>query len=106
MPGVNGVDRSNDKMRLYTADPVALLAEVMAYAQAQALRVTALNTAGPSLEDVFLSVTGLELGPEQHKFQRGQCRNCPARDQCDAEDEQEREKPPRRTGLLKSACGR
>lgn len=102
LPGVTGAVKRGSKTRLYTADPSALLVEVMGYAQAQALRVTSLNTLGPSLEDVFLDITGQQLGPKQHKFEPSQCRNCPMHDQC---SEEERERPRHSTGILRSACG-
>lgn len=104
LPGVTGARKEGDKLRLYTADPAALLIELIDYVRAQGLRVMSLNTSGPSLEDVFLSITGLGLGPEQHKFEPGRCQNCPVHDQCSSESE-EGEKPRPRTGFLKSACG-
>ena len=53
--------KESDKVRLYTSDPPAVLREVMAYAQAQSLPVTSINTSGPTLEDVFLRLTGRSL---------------------------------------------
>jgi hypothetical protein len=105
LSGVTGTRREGDKLRLYTADPAALLVEVMDYVRAYDLRVLSLNTSGPSLEDVFLGITGLGLGPEQHKFEPGQCRNCPMHDQCSSEEEEESEGSRQRTGFLRSACG-
>ena len=106
LPGVIEACKEGDKVRLYTADPAALLAEVMDYVRAQSLRVISLNTRGPSLEDVFLNITGMALGPKQHRFQPAQCRNCPMHDQCSSEEEEKKvEQPHRRTGFLKSACG-
>lgn len=71
LPGVTTAVKRGDKMRLYSADPAALLAQVMDYARSRELRVIALNTLGPSLEDVFLAITGQEVGTVQHTT-RGQ----------------------------------
>ena len=71
LPGVVAATKRGDKFRLYTADPSALLPEVMAYAQDRGLRLIALNTLGPSLEDVFLAITGREVGTVQHEAGRG-----------------------------------
>ncbi len=49
-----------DKYKLYTDDPSALIEAVMDYAHAHQLRVLSLTTLGPSLEDVFIRLTGLE----------------------------------------------
>jgi ABC-2 type transport system ATP-binding protein len=105
LPGVMEACREGNKIRLYTADPAALLAELMDFVRARGLRVVSLNTRGPSLEDVFLNITGMALGPRQHKFQPAQCRNCPMHDQCSSEEEDKVEEPHRRAGFLKSACG-
>jgi ABC-2 type transport system ATP-binding protein len=103
LPGVTWANKEGDKVRLYTADPAALLGQVLSFAQIQGFEVLSLSTSGPTLEDVFLDLTGLEIGPEQHRFQRAQCKNCPMHDEC--ESEEEKEKPQHRTGLLRSACG-
>jgi len=62
MPGVTTQVKVGDKMRLYTEDPSALLPRVIQYAESHALRVVSLNTLGPSLEDVFLEITGGQVG--------------------------------------------
>jgi ABC-2 type transport system ATP-binding protein len=67
LPGVAKTAKQGDKFRLYTADPSALLPEVMAYAQDRGLRMITLNTLGPGLEDVFLAITGREIGTVQHE---------------------------------------
>ena len=101
LPGVTAAVKAADKIRLYTADPAALIVAVVGYAQAQGLQVTSLNTLGPSLQDVFLDITGQNVGVGPEKVGRSQCRNCPVRDQCSTE---ESERPRRRTGLLRSPC--
>ena len=103
LPGVTVAVKQGDRIRLYTADPSALLVEVMGYAQSRGLRVISLNTLGPSLEDVFLDITRQKVEAAQQKVDRSQCRNCPVRDQCSTE---ESERPRRRTGLLRSPCDR
>jgi len=70
LPGVTTAVKRGDKMRLYTADPAALFVEVMGYAQSRELRVISLNTLGPSLEDVFLAITGQEVGTVRHESGR------------------------------------
>ncbi len=62
LPGVTTSVKMGDKWRLYTEDPSALLLLVMKYAEDHALRVVSLNTLGPSLEDVFLEITGQQVG--------------------------------------------
>jgi hypothetical protein len=40
---------------------------VMDYACAEDLRVVSLSTLGPSLEDVFLEITGQQVGTVRHQ---------------------------------------
>jgi ABC-2 type transport system ATP-binding protein len=54
--------RLGDKWRLYTEEPSALVPQVVHYAEDHGLRLVSLNTLGPSLEDVFLEITGGEVG--------------------------------------------
>ena len=70
LPGVTTSVKMGDKWRLYTEDPSALLPLIMNYAASQGLRVVSLNTLGPSLEDVFLEVTGGQVGTIKHQSQR------------------------------------
>lgn len=62
LPGVTTHVKVGDKMRLYTEDPSALLPRVVQYAESNHLRIVSLNTLGPSLEDVFLEITGGQVG--------------------------------------------
>jgi hypothetical protein len=55
-----------DKWRLYTDDPSALLPQVMEYAHTHELKLVSLSTLGPSLEDVFLEITGKQVGVVRH----------------------------------------
>ncbi|MDL1910487.1 ATP-binding cassette domain-containing protein [Chloroflexi bacterium CFX6] len=62
LPGVTTQVKVGDKTRLYTEDPSALIPRVVQYAESHNLRIVSLNTLGPSLEDVFLEITGGQLG--------------------------------------------
>lgn len=67
LPGVTTSVKMGDKWRLYTEDPSGLLPQVMEYAKSQKLRVVSLSTLGPSLEDVFLEITGQQVGTVRHE---------------------------------------
>ncbi len=69
LPGVTTMVKMGDKWRLYTEDPSALLPQVMDYARSHKLRVVSLGTLGPSLEDVFLEITGQQVGTVRHEAQ-------------------------------------
>lgn len=58
LPSVNRLIKVGDKWRLYTDDPSTLLTSVVQYAESHHLQIIYLNTLGPSLEDVFLEITG------------------------------------------------
>ena len=62
LAGVSEVVKQGDKWRLYTPDPPAVLPLLFAHAQQNGMRIITLNTLGPSLEDVFLHVTGQKVG--------------------------------------------
>ncbi len=72
LPGVTTSVKMGDKWRLYTEDPSALLPQVMDYARSQKLRVVSLSTLGPSLEDVFLEITGQQVGTVRHETNKRQ----------------------------------
>ncbi|KAF0108090.1 MAG: antibiotic transport system ATP-binding protein [Anaerolineaceae bacterium] len=69
MPGVTTQVKVGDKLRLYTDDPSALLPRIVQYAESHALRIVSLNTLGPSLEDVFLEITGGQVGIVTNEIQ-------------------------------------
>jgi ABC-2 type transport system ATP-binding protein len=62
LPGVTTQVKVGDKVRLYTEDPSVLLLHIIQYAESHALRIVSLNTLSPSLEDVFLEITGGQVG--------------------------------------------
>ena len=70
LSGVTTSVKMGDKWRLYTEDPSALLPQVMNYAHSHELRVVSLSTLGPSLEDVFLEITGQQVGTVRHETQK------------------------------------
>lgn len=77
LSGVTTAVKMGDKWRLYTEDLAALLPLIVDYARSRDLRVISLSTLGPSLEDVFLAITGQPVGtvrsetPEGGLRQRG-----------------------------------
>lgn len=105
--GVDQTVRQRGKLKLYTSDPPTVLSGVMAYLQAQNLPVTAINTTGPSLEEVYLTITGRALGSLRSKHPGTQCKGCPVRGQCESEkEEQVAQTSERKGGLLRSSCER
>ncbi len=67
LPTVNRMVKVGDKWRLYTDDPSILLPHMMRYAEDHHLRVISLNTLAPTLEDVFLEITGQQVGIIQER---------------------------------------
>jgi len=57
---VSEARREGDKIRLYTEDPASLLEEITSYAKSHDTRLVSVTTLGPTLEDVFIRLTGLE----------------------------------------------
>ena len=62
IPGVNHELVKGNRLRLYTDSPPEVIPAVVDFAREHSLRITSLNTIGPSLEDVFLKITGQEVG--------------------------------------------
>lgn len=58
IPMVHTVRKEGDKIRLYTSNPPEVLESLFDYARAKGMKIISLNTLGPSLEDVFLKLTG------------------------------------------------
>jgi len=59
LPQVSEVVKQGDKFRLFTNDPPSTLAATWNYAQSNGLKLITVNTVGPSLEDVFVKMTGI-----------------------------------------------
>ncbi|MGD2249618.1 MAG: ATP-binding cassette domain-containing protein [Candidatus Methanofastidiosia archaeon] len=57
---VNRVEKKGDKFKLYTDSPGEVIPQVVKYAEGTGNTVLALNTVGPTLEDVFVQLTGGE----------------------------------------------
>ncbi len=57
---VSEVRKEGDKFRLFTDDPPTVIDSLYALAKTKDSRIVSLNTYGPSLEDVFIKLTGLE----------------------------------------------
>jgi ABC-2 type transport system ATP-binding protein len=61
IPAVSEVRKEGDKIRLFTEDPSSVIPAIMEYAKVHNTRVLSMTTFGPSLEDVFIKLTGLEI---------------------------------------------
>jgi ABC-2 type transport system ATP-binding protein len=61
IPEVSEVRKEGDKFRLFTEDPPSVIPAIMEYAKTSNSRVLSMTTFGPSLEDVFIKLTGLEI---------------------------------------------
>lgn len=58
IPSVRRVLKEGDKFRLFTEDPPVALEGIWEYARSHGIRILELNTLGPTLEDVFINLTG------------------------------------------------
>ncbi len=61
LPQASDIRKEGDKFRIYTADPPEILASLCTLAQEQNLRPISITTRGPSLEEVFVRLTGLPI---------------------------------------------
>jgi ABC-2 type transport system ATP-binding protein len=61
IPKVSEVRKEGDKFRLFTENPSSVIAAIMEYSKTSNSRVLSISTFGPSLEDVFIKLTGLEI---------------------------------------------
>jgi ABC-2 type transport system ATP-binding protein len=64
LPGVTGVRHSNERFMIYTTAMQPTLEALLAYAAQSSIPMAELQVRTPSLEDVFLDLTGRELRPE------------------------------------------
>lgn len=62
---VNEAQKAGDKFKLYTEEPSEVINAVMAYAHEHNLKVISITTLGPSLEDVFIKLIGLQRTGER-----------------------------------------
>ncbi|MBC7334154.1 MAG: ATP-binding cassette domain-containing protein [Actinobacteria bacterium] len=55
---ISGIEISKDRdaIKIYTFDPVSLIAPVLEFSKANGLKISSVNTYGPSLEEVFLKI--------------------------------------------------
>ena len=68
LPAVTNVISQGDKYLLNTEDPSIVLQNIWRYASDKKLTIVSINTLGPSLEDVFVRLTGIEQEEIQRKF--------------------------------------
>ena len=64
LPHVSGVRRSNERFVIYSSEMQSTLVGLLEYAAQQGIALTDLQVGTPTLEDVFLDMTGRELRPE------------------------------------------
>jgi ABC-2 type transport system ATP-binding protein len=69
--GVTQVSKEGDKFRLITNDSPTVLSSLWNYAQKNNLKLLTVNTVGPSLEDVFVKLTGIKPAAAQENRKRG-----------------------------------
>jgi ABC-2 type transport system ATP-binding protein len=58
LQGVTHVEKTGDKLELYTGSPGRVCRHLVDFARDRSMEIVSLNTLGPSLEDVFLRLTG------------------------------------------------
>ena len=61
LEGVLEVRKDGNKFRLFTKSPGALVPQIVDLARSHNAGLVSLNTAGPSLEDVFIKITGIDV---------------------------------------------
>jgi len=59
LAGIREASRQGDKLRLITEEPSSAISAVNRFADEKGLAITHINTPGPSLEDVFVELTGI-----------------------------------------------
>ncbi|MGQ9679913.1 MAG: ABC transporter ATP-binding protein [Candidatus Bathyarchaeia archaeon] len=72
LPKVNKVLKEGDKFRLFTDDPSSVYSSIWDYVQKNGLKLLTVNTLGPSLEEVFVKLTGItpsRIAEESNKVQ-------------------------------------
>jgi ABC-2 type transport system ATP-binding protein len=71
LSSVTEVRKQGDKFQLYTDSPPSVLAAVWHYTQTKGLKLITVNTVGPSLEDVFVKLTGIREPPPREGRPKG-----------------------------------
>jgi ABC-2 type transport system ATP-binding protein len=61
LDGVLDMRKDGDKFRLFTKSPGTLVPQIVDLARSHNTTLVSLNTAGPSLEDVFIKITGIDV---------------------------------------------
>jgi len=76
LPLVSETVKQGDKFKLFTHDPSSVLVSVWNYAQSKNLKLVTVNTLGPSLEDVFVNLTGIKPATSREEREKiGQVRS-------------------------------
>ena len=65
LPGVTAVRQANERFILYSSEMQATIVGLLAYATQHDIAISNLQIGTPTLEDVFLDLTGRSLRPEQ-----------------------------------------
>ena len=65
LPGVTTAREQGDKVRLFTGSPGALIPHLVDWARERKVSFASLNTLGPTLEEVFVKITGLEIASRE-----------------------------------------
>lgn len=65
LPGVTTAREQGDKVRMYTESPGSLIPHLVDWARERHLTFASLNTLGPTLEEVFVKITGLEIASRE-----------------------------------------
>ena len=77
LSSVREVQKRGDKYRLFTFNPSETLSEIFNITREKGVKLLTVNTLGPTLEDVFLELTGQgivhrgESQTQKHRKKRG-----------------------------------
>lgn len=67
LAGIREASRQGDKLRLITDEPPAVVSALNRFADEKGLAITFINTPGPSLEDVFVELTGIGASAKERE---------------------------------------
>lgn len=68
LPNAKTVSKSGDKIRIQTDKPGDLVADIIDYVRSKDLKLVTVNVLAPSLEDVFLEITGKGLEIQKRRL--------------------------------------